>query len=130
MSYIEDLNYYNDRRTRDNSPTTTICIDDEEIELPTKWQICNICNGDGKTVNPGIDCGGLTREDFLEDPDFEADYFSGVYDVPCMTCKGSGKVRVPDFDRLTAEQLEAYEEQEREEAEYQAICRAERMMGA
>ena len=67
--------------------------------MADKWMICPICDGDGTHVNPAIDAHGLTAEDFAEDPDFMEDYFSGMYDVRCKNCKGSGKV-------LTAEQEE------------------------
>jgi hypothetical protein len=53
-----------------------------------KWVLCPVCEGDGKTVNPAIDCNGLTAEDFREDPDFAEDYWSGVYDITCRACNG------------------------------------------
>lgn len=58
-----------------------------------KWMICPACDGEGETVNPSIDAGGLSAEDFAEDPDFAEDYRSGVYDVCCAACGGSGKIR-------------------------------------
>ena len=59
----------------------------------TKWAICSLCDGNGKHVNPSIDCGGITQDEFDEDPDFRDDYFSGRYDVQCKACEGTGKVR-------------------------------------
>lgn len=53
-----------------------------------KYQVCPVCNGEGKTVNPSIDAHGLTAEDFYEDPDFAEDYKSGVYDIVCNGCHG------------------------------------------
>jgi hypothetical protein len=54
----------------------------------TKYQVCPVCDGEGKTVNPNIDAHGLTREDFDEDPDFAEDYMSGRYDITCAACNG------------------------------------------
>jgi hypothetical protein len=53
------------------------------------WLVCPVCRGNGETVNPNIDCNGLTREDFDEDPDFAEDYRSGVYDITCAACHGA-----------------------------------------
>ena len=57
------------------------------------WLVCPVCNGEGKTVNPSIDAGGLTREDFDEDPDFREDYMSGMYDITCRACNGQRVVK-------------------------------------
>ena len=42
-------------------------------------------------VNPSIDAGGLSYDDFCDDPDFEEAYFSGRFDVTCSACNGTGK---------------------------------------
>lgn len=134
--YIDRLNYYSDPRVTTREPSLVVEIEDpetgEHVEhtLPTRWVICSVCDGNGTHVNPSIDAGGLSSDAFLEDPDFADDYFSGVHDVPCYCCKGTGKIREPDYDRMTPEQIEAYEEDQRSEAEYEAMCRAERIMGA
>jgi len=54
----------------------------------TKYHVCPVCRGEGKTVNPNIDADGLTAEDFREDPDLAEMYMSGVYDITCMACNG------------------------------------------
>jgi hypothetical protein len=56
-------------------------------------QLCPVCDGYGKHVNPSIDRHGLSRADFDEDPDFEQDYFSGAYDVECSRCQGKRVVQ-------------------------------------
>src|SRR5262245_37322369 len=66
-----------------------------------EWFVCPVCEGEGKTVNPAIDCHGLTREDFADDPDFAEDYRRGAYDITCRGCKG---LRV-----VTAERIEELE---------------------
>lgn len=120
-SVIENLNYYNDRRTQ-AAPDLS--------DHPTTWAICDVCQGDGKTVNPSIDAGGLSAEDFYDDPDFAEDYFSGVHDVSCGHCGGSGKVKIIDRSRMSDEALEEYDADLEAEAEIRAIERAEMMMGA
>lgn len=61
---------------------------DGKMELNSRYEICEMCSGSGKVVRPEIDAGGLSREDFCEDPDFEHDYFSGHFDVSCPQCGG------------------------------------------
>lgn len=102
-----------------------------ELVVGFEWQICGTCEGDGTHVNPSIDCGGLTREDFDADPDFEESYRSGAYDVTCSECGGSGKT--PKLTPRTADEraiVAGLEKQEADEASYERECRAERAMGA
>lgn len=127
--HIENMNYYNDSRTQGPARESfTVCVDDVEVELPTRWEVCPVCDGAGKHVNPSIDCGGLTREDF-EDEDFIEDYRSGVYDVTCSQCRGRTTVRVVDEGRLSPDLLVAYQEQQKEEAEFRAMQRSELAFG-
>ncbi len=81
------------------SITLTICDDgelEEDITLPAKFEVCDVCDGKGTVVNPNIDRHGISPEEFAEDPDFEEDYFSGVYDQPCGWCGGRRVMPVPD----------------------------------
>lgn len=129
--YLDRMNWANDpRNCPDKTKTPTLYLpDDEEMVLPTRWGVCPVCEGEGKHVNPSIDCGGLSLEDFDEDPDFEEDYFGGFYDVTCNCCQGLRVVRVVDKDQLTLEQLKLWERQLQEEAEDRAIARAEFIRG-
>ena len=105
--------------------------DDQEHEIPTKFEICGRCSGSGTHVNPAIDGNGLSQEDFDEaGPEFYDDYMGGVYDVRCHECKGNRVVPVPDFARLDDEEKKAWADQVREEAETRAIEEAERRVGA
>jgi len=131
MPYYTELNYANDRRNCERDKVPTVWIDDcTEVELPTKWEVCPVCNGEGKHVNPSIDCNGLTASDFAEDPDFYDSYMSGTYDVPCNKCGGRTTARVVDWDMLTPELREAYERQLDEEAAMYAEHMGELRMGA
>lgn len=138
-AYIDRMNWANDRRNCERAKATTITIWTEDpetgeqiedtIELPWRWEVCPVCDGKGTHVNPAIDCGGLTGEDFADDPDFCHDYFAGAYDQPCNHCGGRTTVPVPDEMRMTPEQLQAYEQHLRDEAEYAAERRAEYIHG-
>lgn len=76
---------------------------DEEHELPTRYEVCPLCQGKGTHVNPGIDAHGLTAEDFYEDPDFAEDYFRGRYDQICNECHGERVVEVVDREHCPAD---------------------------
>lgn len=105
--------------------------DDSEVVLPTRWVICPACDGNGTScAHVECDGGGFTSSEWNEqDEDFRDDYLAGRYDRPCDECSGSGKVKVVDTDRLTEEQLALWNEQCDDDADYDAMCRAERRMG-
>ena len=96
------------------------------IEVKTRYTLCDCCRGSGKVVNPSIDAGGLTYEDFYDDPDFEHDYFSGRYDVTCPECDGLRVIAVPDFPAWLQALIDDYD---RSDAEYVAERAAELRMG-
>jgi RecJ-like exonuclease len=101
---------------------------DEEITLPTKWEICGCCEGKGSSSRY---LGAFTSSEWEEqDQDFRDDYIAGHYDRQCDECRGSGKVQVVDESQLTPEQLKAWQDQCQDDADYEAICAAERRMGA
>lgn len=91
------------------------CADCAEDEVPeptpdrSPWVICTLCHGDGHHVNPAIDAGGLSREDFDDDPDFAEGYRRGDYDVTCVRCGGSGKVREAELAAIHAREHERAE---------------------
>lgn len=99
-----------------------------ETELPMKWAVCHVCNGKGRHVNPAIDAGGLSAE-MQDDPEFLEQYAEGVYDQPCNGCKGRTTVPVVDWDALTQTQRKLYENQLRDDADYEAERLAEIRMG-
>jgi len=114
--------------------------DGEEFEysLPSRYEVCSECNGEGRHVNRSIepDGGGFTSSEWEEacydDPDFAEDYFGGVYDVTCTECHGNRVVPVVDEECLSPEQKEIYSrylEQQEDDAYYAYERAAERRMG-
>ena len=118
--------------------TFTFSLENEEGEeisyvLPVKMEVCPTCQGRGVHTNPSIDAGGIADDsDIWDDCDEygENNYLSGRYDVTCHTCHGRNVVATIDREGADKKVLEVWEEMERDEAEYQATCRAERLMGA
>ena len=103
---------------------------DIEEELPMKWGVCHVCDGNGKHVNPSIDSGGISAEQFHDDPDFAESYMRGDYDQTCNACSGRTTVPVVDWDALDPAHRKAYEDQLQEEADDRAQHLAEIRMGA
>lgn len=100
---------------------------DSKIILPSRWEICSRCEGDGTHDAWG---GGMTVSEMHEQGDeFAEDYAAGRYAVPCTECGGAGKVRVVDEDRATPDQLAAWEQHQADEAEHRAEIAAERRAG-
>jgi len=103
--------------------------DGDTTELPTVWDVCHNCGGDGSHSKH---LGAITQEDRDRDWDDESfmHYLSGGYDMECEVCKGRRVVAVVDRSRLDAETLAAWDEQCVADADYEALCAMERRMGA
>ena len=101
-------------------------INGEDVTMPVQWAVCPTCEGAGSHVNPSIDAGGISPEDFEADPDFEEAYRSGRYDVPCYECGGRRVVAVP-IDKADRKAIARQREGDRE---FAAMCRLEERMGA
>lgn len=99
------------------------------ITLPAKYEVCGTCGGEGKHVNPGVDSHGISPDEFREDPDFAEDYFGGVYDVTCGTCRGKRVVAVVDEGRADPEHLKLHNNKLDSDASYERLCAAERRYG-
>jgi len=87
------------------------------------WLVCPVCNGEGKTVNPNIDCNGLTREDFDDDPDFREDYMSGMYDITCQACRGLRVIKKARIEELE-QNAEDRRMTARENGDFESWCGA------
>jgi len=101
------------------------------VEIPMEWQICYVCNGEGKE---SAYLGAITQEDRDRDWDHDdfAHYMSGGYDRPCAACRSTGKVLEVDwetFEEQNPEACKAYQQYLEYEACYEQECRMERMMG-
>ncbi len=97
-----------------------------------KWAICGCCEGHGKVDNPAFS-NGITSSEWEQWGDEDrASYLSGLYDVPCPDCRGSGKIKVPDVAAMTfteKRELVLQRIEAREEAEFLRQCAHERRMG-
>ena len=117
------------------------------LTLPGKYEVCDRCRGKGTHVNPSIDEHGITQEEFDQDPGFQEDYMSGVYDVQCYECKGERVVMVIDRElmvdhprvrlgrwrggsRTRARILARIDDAAQADWEYEQMCRMERESGA
>ena len=140
---LEEYNYWNDHRVQagminrdkvveENGHNYIIVEDDDEgdIKLLCKWGVCPTCEGNGSHVNPSIDAGGISSEDFYDDPDFAEAYFGGAYNQTCNECNGRRVVPEVDRENNPEEMIERYDNHLQFEAEYAAEVAAERRMGA
>lgn len=115
--------------------------DEVVIEVPSKMEVCDDCEGHGTVLNESMRNYAYTSEDEeFHDPEFREEYFKrgGIYDVQCPTCKGKNVVEVPDEEAINRNEklkadFEKYSEwkddRDQADAEYEAICRSERLMG-
>ncbi len=110
----------------------TVFLGDDEVEIPTKFEVCPRCEGRGSHVNPAIDGHGITAEEW-NGPDWDEDsramYLSGGYDVACERCGGKRVIPVPHRERMSQEELKAWDDQAREIAALEAEEAWERRMG-
>ena len=107
---------------------------EERFSLPARFHVCPTCEGTGSHVNPSIDAHGITGAEMAEDPDFEAAYFGGRYDVACYECKGQRVVVDVDGDAIKTDEeeelLRRLDDLVQEDRDFIAVQDAERRMGA
>jgi hypothetical protein len=114
-------------RNYDHNHITTINDEGDEVTLPSRWAICDDCNGDGTHALHGI---AITASEWAEWGEDDQDtYRRGGYDTTCETCGGTGKVREVDEDRCDPALLRSYQDGQRELAESYAISAMERAYG-
>jgi hypothetical protein len=103
---------------------------DSDAPILCEYDVCDVCDGKGKHVNPAIDAHGISMQEFDEDPDFEASYWHGHYDVTCYRCGGKRVIPVPveNEDQPTARA--AYDDAIFHHLDYIAEMEAERRAGA
>jgi len=68
--------------------------------LPARWEICHVCEGDGKHSR---DIGAITESERQNDwtPEEFDGYLAGAYDKTCDDCKGTGKALALDLNAIT-----------------------------
>jgi hypothetical protein len=106
---------------------------EEDVEFPIKFEVCSLCEGKGKHVNPSVDSHGISAWEFEEDPDFKESYFNGLYDVTCYECHGKRVVPEINEEAFNEEQKKywkIYQDNERDRYEFDCVQAAERRMGA
>ncbi len=99
---------------------------EEELELPSKYEVCWRCQGKGVH-----DCweGGMTGDEMYEQgPEFLVDYLSGVYDKCCTVCDGLRVLEVVDRGQLSPKLRRRYDKAEEERLAYEAEVAHERQM--
>jgi len=154
MSYqtdrLEALNYEMDSRVRAarrgkpaaNEAGTEMTVlvgesdegEEEFAVFPCKFEVCSTCQGRGTHVNPSIDSGGISSEDFYDDPDFAADYMGGVYDVCCYECGGRNVSPVIDCHQLKnddklLDQFNRWQKRMDDDADWERESAMERALG-
>lgn len=79
----------------------------EPVEVRAKFEVCDICDGRGEHVNPGVDAHGISAEEFERDwsPEEREGYFRGDHNVPCARCKGLRVTPVPDLGSVVDEPI-------------------------
>jgi hypothetical protein len=110
--------------------------DEITLALPAKFDVCWQCEGEGtipdRRLSPTGD-GSWTESEraefFDNDFDMASDYFSGGYQQSCPECKGLRVVHVIDYEKADPDDVKAYEDQMRWEAEDRALQAHERRMG-
>lgn len=109
------------------------CDEKIEITFPAKFEVCTLCDGKGTHVNPSIDAHGITGSEMEELGDeFREDYFNGTYDESCYRCDSQRVEPLIDESNLSSEEkknLDTFETEQRDEAQWRAESEAERLMG-
>lgn len=100
--------------------------DAKPIEIQVDIEVCPVCDGAGRYVNPSIDSHGIGADEWMElDDQFKDLYMSGGYDVTCGCCNGMRVTPKPvnddDIKKLDGHFNELYQ--------YRSEQEAERMMG-
>jgi len=76
--------------------------------FPTKWFICDRCEGEGKVAHEAFS-NGITSSEWNDsdqwDDESKETYMRGGYDVSCPQCKGLGREKLPDREQMTPQQI-------------------------
>ena len=87
-------------------------IEESEHEFPSRFEVCDACEGHGMVLCEGMRGYAYSAEEFAESFDDEEreEYFKrgGRYDVTCDVCRGARVVPVVDEKLLTPKQKALY----------------------
>lgn len=96
-------------------------IEESEHEFPTRFEVCDGCEGHGTHLCEGMRGHAYSAEEFDDSFDDEEreEYFrrGGRYDVTCSTCRGDRVMPVVDEKLLTPKQKALYKMWKRDERE-------------
>jgi hypothetical protein len=78
-----------------------------DVAFPAKYEVCYVCEGKGRYVNPDIDRNGLDPD--AMDDEFMESYTNGVFDITCRRC-GGARVMLEIWEQIIARspELEIY----------------------
>lgn len=83
-----------DQNDRDELCQNDFHLAEMSVQIPAKWEICDVCDGNGTHVNRNIDGNGITTDEW-NGPDWDDEsremYMSGGYDVACEANCSNGK---------------------------------------
>jgi len=96
------------------------------VKLPWHYEVCPRCEGRGTQCKLGAMTGDEYRDMLDGDPDFPEDYKSGLYDEPCRECHGQRVVPVITRERCRPAELEAYDREQQEQADFDECAAMER----
>ncbi|MCD5327865.1 hypothetical protein ACFFU8_09475 [Chromobacterium piscinae] len=98
--------------------------DGETVSIPAKVGLCSCCEGYGKVENSAFS-NGFTSSEWAElDDESKENYMAGDYDVQCKACEGTGRVLVPNLERMTFTHKRILVNVRREQREVAAAARA------
>lgn len=59
------------------------------LVVPATLEVCDVCRGRARVVNPSVDAMGISDDEFAQNPSFREEYLAGTYNVTCPKCAGA-----------------------------------------
>ncbi len=108
-------------------------FDEEEHDLPAKFDVCSNCKGHGSHLNESMRNHAYSADEMAEFEEEEREEYSkrgGIYDVTCETCEGKRVEKVVDEDKCDPALLKLYQETEAQRSQWRAEEAQEQRMEA